>query len=126
MPVAHPATIYVLPMPTPGSPTAPFVKGRRVTDFLDSLEAHATVANIPLNDLPAYVLRYCHRRVCNIIDLSTHWTQHDWAAARSHLVDLYGSGDQKPRVSADRLRKWIRLHADTRSISRLQDVDRYY
>jgi hypothetical protein len=124
--MAHRGFVYVLPMPTPGSPTAPYFKGRHVTDFLDSLEAHATAANLPLNDLPGYVLRYCHLRVRNIIESSTHWTQHNWTAARSHLIDLYGSSDRKPRISSDRLRKWVGLHAETSSISRLQDVDRYY
>ena len=99
--MALPGFVYVLPMPTPGSPNAPLFKGRRVTDFLDSLEAHAAAANIPLNDLPAYVLRYCHLRVRNIIESLMIWIQHDWAAARSHLVDLYGLSDRKPRISLD-------------------------
>jgi hypothetical protein len=34
-----------------------------------------------------------HCRLHNIIDSSTIWTQQDWAAARSHLVNLYGSSD---------------------------------
>jgi hypothetical protein len=80
--------MVILPMPTPGSPNAPLFKGQRATDFLDSLEAHATAANVPLNDLPGFVLRYCHRRVRNIINCSTHWTQHDWTGTRSYLVDL--------------------------------------
>lgn len=49
----------------------------------------------------------------------------NWAAARSHLVNLYGSSDRKPRISAYRLRKWARIHADTGSIAKLQGVDRY-
>ena len=120
------ATVFVIPMPTPRSPNAPFFKGERVTDFLDCLEAHATAANVQFNDLPAYVLRYCHRHVRNIIDSSNHWTQHDWATTRSYLVDLYGSNDRKPKNSPERLRKWVKFHADTYVFSRLQDVDRYY
>ena len=95
-------------------------------DFLDSLEAHGAAANVPLNDLPAYVLRYCHLRVRNMIESSTIWTQNDWAAVRAHLIDLYGSSDRKPRVSSDRLRKWVGVHAEMSSISRIQDVDHYY
>ena len=121
-----PSFTIALPMPTPGSPNAPLFKGQRVTDFLDSLEAHATAANIALNNLPAFVLRYCHRRVRNIINTSTIWTQHDWTAARSHLIKLYGSNDQKLKSSPNRLRKWVKLHTETCSITRLQDVDRYY
>jgi hypothetical protein len=116
----------ILAMPTPGSPNAPHFKGQRVTDFLESLEAHATAANVVHNDLPAFVLRYCHRRVRNTIDSSTHWALHDWTATRAYLTDLCGSNDQKPRTSPDRLRKWVKLHADNRSIVRLQDVDKYY
>lgn len=85
--MAHPAIVYVLPMPMPGSPNAPHFKGQRVSDFLDSLETHAPAVYIPLNDLSAYVLCYFHRWVCNIIDSSAHWIQHDWRAAQSHLID---------------------------------------
>jgi len=33
-------------MPIPGSPNAPYFKGKRASDFLDSLEQHADQANI--------------------------------------------------------------------------------
>jgi hypothetical protein len=52
---AQPAVI-TLSIPTPGSPNAPHFKGERVTDFLDSLEAHATAAYIPYMSLPGFVL----------------------------------------------------------------------
>jgi hypothetical protein len=81
----------------------PLFEGRRVVDFLDSLEAHAMTAH---NNLPAYVLHYCHRRVRNIVNSSTHWIQHDWAAPQSYLI---GSSDRKPKNSPDRLRKWVKV-----------------
>jgi len=121
-----PPFTIALPMPTPGSPNAPHFKGERVTDFLDALEAHATAANIPQQNLPAYVLRYCHRRVRLIIESAPHWTEHDWAATRSYLIKLYASNERQPRISPDRLRKWVSLHAEARSFTKLQDVDRYY
>ena len=114
------------PMPTPGSPNAPLFRGERVTDFLDSLESHADAAKVPRGDLPGYVLRYCHRRVRDIIDTAEHWTQHDWPATRDYLIDLYASNDRKPRNSPDKLRRWVKIHADNRLFSKLQDVDRYY
>jgi hypothetical protein len=86
--MAHPAVVFAMPMPTPGSPNAPHFKGQRVSDFLDSLEAHASAAYIPLNDLPAYVLRYCHRRIRNIIDSSAHWAQHDWRVHTHRFVRI--------------------------------------
>ena len=113
-------------MPTPGSPNAPYFKGERVTDFLDSLEAHGKAANVPLNDLPGYVLRYVHRKVRHIIESAPCWTTQDWTAARLYLIDLYGSSDRKPRISPDRLRKWVSLHAENRIFIKLKDVDRYY
>jgi len=96
------------------------------TVLLDSLEAHASATYIPLNDLPAYVLWYCHHRIHNIIDSSKHWAQHDWSVAWSHLINLYGSNDQKSKSSPNHLQKWVKLHIETCSITRLQDVDRYY
>jgi len=59
--MAQQVTTHILtPMLTPGSPNAPYFKGERVNNFLDSLEVHADSAQIAHNDLPAYVLRYCH------------------------------------------------------------------
>jgi len=113
-------------MPTPGSPNAPHFKVERVTDFLDALEAHATAANIPQHNLPAYVLRYCHQRIRRIIESAPHWTEHDWAATRSYLTKLYASSDRKHKISPDRLRKWVSLHAEGRKFAKLQEVDRYY
>ena len=37
-------TTIGVPMPTPGTSTAPYFKGKRVEDFLDSLEQHADSA----------------------------------------------------------------------------------
>jgi hypothetical protein len=68
------ASMLVIPMPTPGSPNMPHFKGKHITDFLDSLEAHAMATNVQFNDLPAYDLHYCHRHVRNIMEYSTHWT----------------------------------------------------
>ena len=42
------------------------------------------------------------------------------------MTDLYGSSDQKPQISPDRLRKWVSLHAENRIFIKLKDVDRYY
>jgi len=33
-----PATFLAQPMPTPGSPNVPYIKGEHVTDFLDALK----------------------------------------------------------------------------------------
>jgi len=81
-------------MPAPGSPDAPLFKGKYVTDFLDTLEALASSSHTPFNDLPRYVLRYCHRRVHYIIEPAPFWTQNDWPAARAYLIKLYGSSDR--------------------------------
>ena len=98
--MAHQGFVCIMPMPTPGSSTAPLFKGQHVTDFLDSLEAHAAATNLSLSDLPGYVLRCCHFHICNIIELLTIWTQHNWAL-RAHLIDLYGSSNQEPQISAN-------------------------
>ena len=115
-----------LPMPMPGSPNVPLFKGQHVTDFLDLLEAHATAANIALNNLPAFVVQYCRHPICNIINTSTIWTQNNWSAGWSHLINLYGSNYQKPRIMPDQLWKWIWLHAENKVFLKLQDVDHYY
>ena len=123
----QPAASRVLtPMPTPGSPNAPYFKGEHVDDFLDSLEVHAGAADVALNDLPAFVLRYCHRRVRYVIESAPHWAQHDWAATREYLVKLYGSNDRKPHVSLDKLRKWVKRHTERKAFTHVQQADRYY
>lgn len=115
-----------LPMPTPNTSGAPKFKGKLVSDFLDSLEVHADAARLPHTSLPQYVLRYCHYKVRHVIENSTLFAGHDWVAVRTYLIDLYASNDRAPHVSADRLRLWVKKHADAKSFLRIQDVDRYY
>jgi len=121
-----PITFFTQPMPTPGSPNAPHFKGKCMTDFLDALKVHATAANIPQQNLPAYILRYCHRCIQQIIESVPHWTEHDWTVTRTYLTKLYASSDHKPKVSPDHLRKWVSIHAEGRTFSKLQDIDHYY
>jgi hypothetical protein len=40
-----------IPMPTPGTSQAPYFKGKCVTDFLESLEAHTMAAQIAFDQL---------------------------------------------------------------------------
>jgi hypothetical protein len=85
-------TMFVIPMPTPGSPNVPHFKGKHITDCLYCLEAHTMATGIIFNNLPAYILCYCHHHhIHNIIDSSTHWMWHDWTATWAYLVNLYGS-----------------------------------
>ncbi|KIJ94200.1 hypothetical protein K443DRAFT_110824, partial [Laccaria amethystina LaAM-08-1] len=119
------ATLSV-PMPTPGTANAPLFKGKRVNDFLDSLEQHADSAKIPHNHLPSYVLRYCHTKVCKVISGSAHFSADDWVGARSYLLDLYGSNDAVPANSPDRLRQWCLKHGETGFITSRKEVDKYY
>jgi hypothetical protein len=117
---------YIYPMPVPGTPNAPLFKGKYVSDFLDTLEALASSSQIPFEHLPGYVLRYCHRRVRDVIEAAPHWTQPDWAVTRAYLIKLYGSNDRKPHISADKVRKWIKHHSRDQTFNSLQDVDQYY
>jgi hypothetical protein len=120
------STRFITPMPTPGSPHAPRFKEKRVNDFLDSVEAFARSAGIEFNDLPAYVLRYCNKRVRYVIESAPHWKEHDWSATRAYLVKLYGLNEKKRHVTPDKLRKWIKKHSSKKAFSRLQDIDWYY
>lgn len=115
-----------IPMPTPGTPNAPLFKGKRVNDFLDSLEQHADSAKIPHNHLPSYVLRYCHTKVCKVISGSSHFSADDWVSARTYLLDLYGLNDAVPANSPDRLRQWCLKHGETGFITSRKEVDKYY
>jgi len=119
-------TTIGVPMPTPGTPTAPLFKGKRVEDFLDSLEQHADSARVPHSHLPGYVLRYCHMKVRIVIEGSTFWAGDDWVAARTFLVDLYGSNDSIPVNSPDRLRQWCLKHGESGIALSRRDVDKYY
>ena len=119
-------TTLGIPMPTPGTPTAPYFKGRRVEDFLDSLEQHADSARVPHSQLPGYVLRYCHMKVRVVIEGSKFWVGDDWVAARSFLSDLYSSNDSIPVNSPDRLRQWCAKHGESGIVLSRRDVDKYY
>ena len=119
-------TTIGIPMPTPGTATAPLFKGKRVEDFLDSLEQHADSARVPHSHLPGYVLRYCHMKVRIVIEGSVVWSGDDWVAARSFLVDLYGSNDSIPVNSPDRLRQWCLNHGESGVVLSRRDVDKYY
>jgi len=118
------ATLSV-PMPTPGTPGAPKFKGKRVSDFLDSLEQHADSARVPHAMLPGYVLRYCHAKVRMVISASPFLSGDDWVATRVFLDDLYGSNDSVPLNSPDRLRQWCSKHGETGNITSQKDVDKY-
>ena len=110
-------------MPAPSSVNAPHFKGKRVTEFLDSLELHAAAAQIDLNSLPRHVLRYCGRKVRYTIESAPHWRQNDWAATRTYLTKLYGSNDRKRHFTMEKFRKWVDEYSDRKSFSNVQDVD---
>jgi hypothetical protein len=119
-------TTLGVPMPTPGTPTAPYFKGKRVEDFLDSLEQHADSARVAHTQLPGYVLRYCHTKVRIVIEGSAVWAGDDWVKARTFLADLYISNDAIPVNSPDRLRQWSLKHGESGMMLSRRDVDKYY
>ena len=119
-------TTIGIPMPTPGTPTAPYFKGKRVEDFLDSLEQHADSARVPHVQLPGYVLRYCHMKVRIVIEGASVWNGDNWVTARTYLVDLYGSNDSIPVNSPDRLCQWCLKHGESGIILSRRDVDKYF
>jgi hypothetical protein len=115
-----------VPMPTPGTDNAPYFKGTRVEDFLDSLENHADNARLSHTYLPAYVPRYCSDKIRQMIRRHAVWSGTDWAAARAFLVKLYASADQDPLITSDKFRAWVKRHATEGAFTRLQDIDKYY
>ena len=119
------ATLGV-PMPTPGMPGTPKFKGKRVSDFLDSLEQHADSARVSHSLLPGYVLRYCDSKVRMVIGSSPLLVKDDWVAMRVYLDDLYGSNDSIPLNSPDCLRQWCSKHGESGSFTSRKEVDKYY
>ena len=83
-------------------------------------------AQIPLEQLPGYIQWYCHSSVKRVIESNEVFKGDSWAATRTFLVDLYGSSDKAPVVTADKLWAWIKEHAEDASITQLKDVDKYY
>ena len=69
--MSHPPTpIFLTPMPMPGSLNTPYFKGKCITDFLDSFEAHRRATNIPNNDLLGSMI------TSNLNDiLAVHWDE---------------------------------------------------
>jgi hypothetical protein len=45
---------------------------------------------------------------------------------RAHLFNLYDSNNQKPKNSPNQLQKWVKIHAETGSITKIQDINCYY
>lgn len=95
-------------------------------EFLDSLELHATAAQIDLNDLPQHVLQYCGHKVCYTIELAPYWKQNDWVGTHAYLIKLYGSNDCRCHFTMEKFWKWVDEHSDRKSFSNVQDVDQYY
>ncbi|KAF8055958.1 hypothetical protein FPV67DRAFT_1678906 [Lyophyllum atratum] len=124
---ATPASAFSIntPMPTPRTPSAPYFKGRRVQDFLDTLEAYADNAGVEHSLLPGYVLRYCHERVRQVLEQSAVFSGNDWAATSAHIIKFYGSNDPVIEQSPERLRQWAVKHGDHGSIKSVKDVARY-
>jgi len=110
----------------PGTSATPLFKGKCVNDFLDSLEQHADNAWIPHNQLPAYIFRYCHTKVCKIINRSTLLSGDDWVATQTYLLDLYSSNNAVPANSPNWLWQWCLKHGETGFIVSRKEVDKYY
>lgn len=124
--VAQQTIHYIYPMPIPGTLDTPLFKGKYVTNFLDTLKVFTSSSQVLFDNLPSYILCYCHRRVHDIVEFTPLWTQNDWPTVRAYLIKLYGSEDHKPHVSADNLQKWIKHHSCNETFRSIQDVDQYY
>lgn len=120
------AAAPLVPMPNSNSRVAPFFKGRRVSDFLDSLELAGDAAGLARSALPPLVLRYCSTKVRQVLKNAPALNATDWTAVRTLLIDLYASEDTEDKISADKLRTWVRKHSEEGNITRLTEVDRYY
>jgi hypothetical protein len=64
--------------------------------------------------------------VKRIIETNDLLKSKDWPGTRAFLIDLYGSSDKALVLTADKLRAWIKEHAEEASIAQLKDVDKYY
>jgi len=61
-----------------------------------------------------------------VIEGSIVWAGDDWVAARTFLVDLYGSNDSIPVNSPDRLCQWCFKHGKSGITLSQRDIDKYY
>ena len=102
---------YIYPMLIPGTTNAPLFKGKYISDFLDTLEVLASTSQVLFDNLPLYVLHYCHRCIRDVVEFAPYWTQNDWPTACAYLIKLYGLNDCKSHVSADKFRKWVKYHS---------------
>jgi Aspartyl protease len=87
---------------------------------------HAANAGLPDSDIPSYVLRYCSSKVKIVIEFCEELGKKDWKVCRDFLIDLYESTDQVPRVSADKLRAWIKQKEKSPAFTRREEVDKYH
>ncbi|KIL54697.1 hypothetical protein M378DRAFT_18643 [Amanita muscaria Koide BX008] len=120
-----PSAVLGVPMPAPGSSKAPSFKGKHVSEFIARLEVHADAANLPKNQLPGYVLRYCNPSVARVIKHRVEAAADDWDKVSDLLKKLYGSNTKAPVRTEEKLRRWVKDHAKKGSISNLKAVDKY-
>lgn len=112
-------------MPGPKDRKAPRFRGKHVLDFATTLEDLAITCGITQEELPGYVLRYCSREVRNVLINDDEFKGRDWSSARARLIYLYESQTPKFKVSARKLRRFVKKHKKSRLIKNRKTLDEY-
>ncbi|KZT07976.1 uncharacterized protein LAESUDRAFT_698039 [Laetiporus sulphureus 93-53] len=116
-----------VPMPLPGAREAPEFKGKRLSEFIDTLEAMAKAAGVDKADLPNHVMRYCSSEVRRTLKHETAFssTARDWDKAKERLGYFYSSSDGRQRRSADGLRRFSKRASAEEMVRSRRTLDKY-
>lgn len=113
------------PMPIPGTRAAPKFKGKKVMEFIRTIENLAAASHIGEADVASYVPQYCTSAVRRVIEKDKKFKNKPWDEARQRLIKLYKSEDDDPVHSPEHLRMFSRNFREKKTIRTLRDADRY-
>ncbi|MCJ1427048.1 hypothetical protein MMC29_004951 [Sticta canariensis] len=89
-----PGNQFIMAMPYPGTPGAPFFDGRNVTEFLDRFSDLCTGYKLSDAEKMRRLPRYCDMRIGQSIEFIQEWHERNWEKFRKLLCEEFESADQ--------------------------------
>ena len=89
---------YIMPMPPPGTPGAPWFTGSNVTEFLDRFSDLCEDHGLGLLDKFRKVPRYCERGMGESIKAMTEFVAHDWEEFCKAMQKEYRQWDSEQQM----------------------------
>ncbi|KAI0026608.1 hypothetical protein K488DRAFT_65748 [Vararia minispora EC-137] len=117
----------IKPMPLPGSREAPHFKGKRVRDFIDSVNDCITRSGGDADNNVHYLVRYSSTQVRYSLENLEEFKAGlgNWDKAVKILKDMYGARDEPPRANLLMLQSLVQRTASS-DFTSLKDAQKYY